>query len=805
MEVALPPTSQRRMRSSVLVPARLMAGAGGFAVLILLAHPVRGQVVDPKFWITNGTVNAVVKSGNTLYIGGEFDYVGPATGGGAPLGGVSGQVAGPFPKVVGTVDAVAPDGSGGWFIGGDLTTVGGLVRHDLAHILADGSVAAWAPDLGTALALAVSGGTVFAGGTFGLVALDATSGATVWNAGVNASVRALVVSGGTLYAGGDFTSLGGKPRSHIGGVSVTTGAATGWNPNATGGSVSALAASGGVVYAGGAFTSIGGENRHGLAAIDITGAATTWNPNPDTGAVALAVIGHTIYAAGPFTFAGGADRNGFVAVDSTTGFATALDPSPDGPVRCLATSGNTLYAGGSFRTFAGQPRNRAAALAAASGALTGWDPNAGASVLALATSAGTVYAAGTFTSLGGVARSRLAALNVLTGVPTGWAPGANFTVRALAASGGTIYVGGQFNVIAGQPRSNIAALDPVLGTVTDWAPNADGAVCAIAVGGGVVYAGGFFATIGGQTRRRLAALDAASGSATSWDAHLADAFPFTTFYVKAVVASGGTVYVGGRFKVVGGQNRSCIAAVDAATATPSSWNPDADGPVNTLALGAGVIYAGGDFGSIGGQIRGRVAAVDAATGAATGAADWPPITFSSVQAVAAGAGVIYVGCELNPGFPPLLAADAMTGVQASWDPGVDGDVNALVVDGSTLFVGGGFSSIGGQPQSGIAALSTVTLDVPGGPRANTLSLAAPIPSPVRTRARIAFTLPTEAVVSLALYDVNGRRVAALLDRAPMAVGEHQVDVDSQAWPAGCYWYDLTTGAEHLSRKLVVVR
>ena len=79
----MPPTSQRRMRSSVLVPARLMAGAGGFAVLILLAHPVRGQVVDPKFWITNGTVNAVVKSGNALYIGGEFDYVGPATGGGA--------------------------------------------------------------------------------------------------------------------------------------------------------------------------------------------------------------------------------------------------------------------------------------------------------------------------------------------------------------------------------------------------------------------------------------------------------------------------------------------------------------------------------------------------------------------------------------------------------------------------------------------------------------------------------------------------------------------------------------------------
>jgi hypothetical protein len=73
------------------------------------------------------------------------------------------------------------------------------------------------------------------------------------------------------------------------------------------------------------------------------------------------------------------------------------------------------------------------------------------------------------------------------------------------------------------------------------------------------------------------------------------------------------------------------------------------------------------------------------------------------------------------------------------------------------------------------------------------------------RARIAFTLPAQAVVSLDLYDLTGRRVAALVDHATMGVGEHQVDVDAQKWPAGCYWYDLSAGSEHLSRKLLVVR
>jgi len=69
--------------------------------------------------------------------------------------------------VSGTVYATIPDGSGGWYIGGDFTSVGGVTRRRIAHILSDGTVGSWNPNANnTVNALAVSGGVVYAGGDF---------------------------------------------------------------------------------------------------------------------------------------------------------------------------------------------------------------------------------------------------------------------------------------------------------------------------------------------------------------------------------------------------------------------------------------------------------------------------------------------------------------------------------------------------------------------------------------------------------------------------------------------------------------
>ena len=91
----------------------------------------------------------------------------PIAGPGAPLDASTGSLAASFPKVNNVINAVAADGFGGWYIGGDFTTVGGLARNRLAHITAAGTVDAWNPNADNSVwALAVSGSTVYVGGNF---------------------------------------------------------------------------------------------------------------------------------------------------------------------------------------------------------------------------------------------------------------------------------------------------------------------------------------------------------------------------------------------------------------------------------------------------------------------------------------------------------------------------------------------------------------------------------------------------------------------------------------------------------------
>jgi len=110
----------------------------------------------------------------------------------------------------------------------------------------------------------------------------------------------------------------------------------------------------------------------------------------------------------------------------------------------------------------------------------------------------------------------------------------------------------------------------------------------LAVAGETVYAGGSFTSIGGQERNRIAALDAATGAATLWN-------PDADGSVEAIAVSGETVYVGGNFGTIGGRTRHYIAALDVATGAANSWDPSANGSVQILAASGGTIYAGGGF------------------------------------------------------------------------------------------------------------------------------------------------------------------------------------------------------------------
>src|SRR6267142_935218 len=124
----------------------VLRNATGAAILLLALPAIAvAQHVNSDLWASNGTVWATAAAHDLLFIGGDFNYVGPYTGGAVPLAADGSAISG-FPKVHGTVRAIIGDGNGGWFIGGAFDSVGGEARANLAHVRSDLTVARWTPD-----------------------------------------------------------------------------------------------------------------------------------------------------------------------------------------------------------------------------------------------------------------------------------------------------------------------------------------------------------------------------------------------------------------------------------------------------------------------------------------------------------------------------------------------------------------------------------------------------------------------------------------------------------------------------------
>jgi hypothetical protein len=359
--------------------------AGLAALVAALAWPntaafaMLSSTPRAETWTTNGYVTAIAVTPTTVYIGGEFTQVGPATSAPGSADWVPRKCLAAFDA--GTGQATAwnpnPDGNintiavleGVVYIGGWFTNVGGQDRFRLAAIdTATGQATAWDPAMEglIILSLAASGTTVYAGGGFSsiggqarsnLAALDAATGlATAWNPGVDNGVHSLAVTDSTIYFGGDFDVAGGLPRHNAAAADKTTGQVTAWAPNPND-IIYGMAVSGATVYAGGVFTSVGGQARNYLAALDAaTGEATAWNPSPNADVRSIAMSGSTLYAGGCFDNAGGQNRMGVVALDAVTGLATAWDPQVYGCVFALGLSGSTVYTGGSFSKVGGVSR-----------------------------------------------------------------------------------------------------------------------------------------------------------------------------------------------------------------------------------------------------------------------------------------------------------------------------------------------------------------------------------------------------------------------------------------------------------------
>jgi hypothetical protein len=78
------------------------------------------------------------------------------------------------------------------------------------------------------------------------------------------------------------------------------------------------------------------------------------------------------------------------------------------------------------------------------------------------------------------------------------------------------------------------------------------------------------------------------------------------------------------------------------------------------------------------------------------------------------------------------------------------------------------------------------------------------PNPFNPSTAIEFSLPTSAKVTLAVYDLNGRKVETLVE-GRLAVGTHIFTWSAQNVPSGVYIYRLEAGRFSRNRKMVLLK
>ena len=314
------------------------------------------------------------------------------------------------------------------------------------------------------------------------------------------------------------------------------------------------------------------------------------------------------------------------------------------------------------------------------------------------------FVGGEFTTAGGQPHLNAAAIAADGTVDPTWAPELNDRVYSLAASqdGSMIYLGGEFTTVNGASRARLVAVDAVTGDlVRGWRANAPAEVSALAVSGDRLYAGGLFRRIDGAAAPRLAALTASTGEVDNTFAPRPDG------KVNSLVVSpdGQRLYAGGRFTTVAGVSRPGIAELDPTSGAATSFAPEGGGTVRAVALtpdGSRLFFS---------TLSNLTWAYDPAQ---SNTPRYTVKTGGDVQAIAVSATEVYVGGHFGQIIgqphldrPRLASFQVSDGTPTDFRVELDSffGVWTLTVTPQYLVVGGAFENVNGQPQQGFARFS----------------------------------------------------------------------------------------------------
>ncbi|MES2779827.1 MAG: T9SS type A sorting domain-containing protein [Bacteroidota bacterium] len=268
---------------------------------------------------TDGRINTLFKLNDKIYAGGSFFNVGTIsrdrfavldTVTGSPVGSIILDASGVVETMYFKNNVL--------YIGGSFSSVGTFTRNGAAAInTINHTVTGWNPD--------VLGSTVYC----------------------------ITENAGLVYLGGEFYQVGTQARAQIASVNNTTGAVTIWNPSITKGSgsprVYSMLVNGANLIVAGDFNTVGSLTRNNIASVSLTtGIAGSWNPNANASIRSMAFHQSSLLVSGDFTYIGNDYRLTQGSIDLLSGFANYYSLYTSGAINNYHFFNRKIYLTGSF-------------------------------------------------------------------------------------------------------------------------------------------------------------------------------------------------------------------------------------------------------------------------------------------------------------------------------------------------------------------------------------------------------------------------------------------------------------------------
>jgi hypothetical protein len=107
-----------------------------------------------------------------------------------------------------------------------------------------------------------------------------------------------------------------------------------------------------------------------------------------------------------------------------------------------------------------------------------------------------------------------------------------------------------------------------------------------------------------------------------------------------------------------------------------------------------------------------------------------------------------------------------------------------------------------RPSAELSSTDDLAVGLQGAPEA--FALKKTYPNPASGQTTVEYALPTQADVTIAVYDVLGRRVATLTDGSEQA-GRHRAELDAHRMPSGTYFVRMRAEDFQQTRRLTIVK